>query len=463
MKNVIQNYIVKYDFKKLVELSLQVKNSDFHENDRNEKFLKLIRDKFGLEKFMCMLIDGQRDLQKAYFSKKRLKKMPPPPKSTYETNNANTITSNKVNTPTKITNNNNNTNTNTNTYTNTSNNSNIIVNNDISSINKAIINSLNAAKNNPVKITANLNNMDMNEAELNANIEEILNSKITVPIPKVDKPDPKVLKEKKRLEKEKEKEKREREKALEREMKEREKELKAKMKVTYEDLNKEITDILNGTATKMNKKKENIDGNGGLGALSNSNSNIISTKPLGVNDNNIITTTTGNISSNNPYTSIYRNENKNDTNSMTGNNDSMSMNDFSDIQSTSSFAPLNNTLTLPNYNAHAQMMSLGLSVHLHKDDSKRIFKYYLHHIVKEGLAAYYCSDKRCNGSAKYYIDTKKFEISSDHNIQYENHCYVVKPFPNDQRLFKEFAKRNFSESQLIKQNNGRSNIFWYNN
>ena len=111
---------------------------------------------------------------------------------------------------------------------------------------------------------------------------------------------------------------------------------------------------------------------------------------------------------------------------------------------------MTNVLTLPHFAAHAATMSLGLIVHLHKDGSKRIFKFYLHHIVKEGLTSYYYSNKRCNGSAKYYIYIKKYEMSSENNMPYENNSFIVKPFPNNQRLFNEFGKINFSEAQLIK-------------
>ena len=59
---------------------------------------------------------------------------------------------------------------------------------------------------------------------------------------------------------------------------------------------------------------------------------------------------------------------------MTGNNDTGSMNDLIEIQSSNSlYTPLNNSLAVPNYNAHAQIMSLGLSVHLHKDEQHRIY------------------------------------------------------------------------------------------
>jgi len=130
--------------------------------------------------------------------------------------------------------------------------------------------------------------------------------------------------------------------------------------------------------------------------------------------------------------------------------------------------PMNDDLDLPNNNGfispmNKQPQGQGISVHLHKDDRKNIFKYYLHHYMNDGWAAFYCSDKRCTGSAKYNIESKKFEIYSPHSLTYGEHFYVNNPFPNDQRLFKEFQRRNFNEAQLFKQPNGKSNIYWYNN
>ena len=389
IKNVVQNYIVKYNFKKLIQLSLQINDVDFNENDKNEKFLKLMREKFGIENYLCILIDS---LQKTYFDIKKPKKKPYKPY-----NNVNSL-----------------------------NNSTISINN-------------NANMN--VNINPNINgNIDPNiTANINASIDEIISSSV-----KASKGEHKTYYKSKKnnnnniniMNPEKD-------------MKELKDSIgRSKMKITYEDLNKEITDILNGTANKMYKKKENNDENSGNTGMININN---------LNDNN------DNNFNNNIYISIYKNENKNDNkndiNSIMGNNDTISINDTSDIQSI--YSPLNNSLNKSTYSMN--MNNLGLSVHLHKDEYKKIFKYYLHHYMKEGVAAYYCSDKRCNSSAKYYIDTKKFEIISEHSIPFEKHSYICKPFPNDQRLFKEFDRRNFSEAQLIKQSNGRSNIFWYNN
>ena len=74
LMNVVQNFIIKNNFKKLVELSLQINYIDFDENDKNEKFLKTIRERLGIEKYLCLIIKSQRDLQKTYFENKRQKK-----------------------------------------------------------------------------------------------------------------------------------------------------------------------------------------------------------------------------------------------------------------------------------------------------------------------------------------------------------------------------------------------------
>ena len=230
---------------------------------------------------------------------------------------------------------------------------------------------------------------------------------------------------------------------------------KNKMRITYEDLNKEITDILNGTATKMVKKTDDADNENQINTSSNQNDEKIEYKYELKNDKNDYNELKSERSDYKYDLKNDRNEVKNDLTSIFSNNDAYSINDNSETQSN-----VNSLFSQPSINTSS--MSLGLSVHLHKDQFRHIFKYYLHHHMKEGFAAFYCSDKRCTGSAKYTIENKKFEIASDHSIPYENHTYIAKPFPNDQRLFKEFERRNFNEAQLFKQANGRSNIFWYN-
>jgi len=67
--HAVQNYIIRNNFQKLIKVSLQM-DCDFNENNKNEKFLKLIRERCGLEKFLSLIVKSQRGLQR-YFIKKR--------------------------------------------------------------------------------------------------------------------------------------------------------------------------------------------------------------------------------------------------------------------------------------------------------------------------------------------------------------------------------------------------------
>lgn len=320
--NVIQSYIVRNDFSKIISLSLQYDGSDFDEKDKNEKFLKLLRDRFGLEKYLCMVIKAQQELQRLYLEKKMHKKKGKKfGKSFFASLDPNSSTD--VNT--------------------------------VEGFNNAILN----------------NGMIPNVVDGNP-----------------DNPDD-------------------------------------KNEVTYEDLNREINDILFGNL------KKNLTGNNSMA------------KPVGA-------------------------ETKKPNDISTDNKDQGDYNSIFEkiIDTTDTKAKVNDNSSLfasiPTSNPNTKALSLGLSVHLHKDDANNIYKYYLHHYMNDTVAAYYCSDKKCSGSAKYMVETKKFEIISDHSLPYASHSYISKPFPNDIKLFKEFEIRNYKEAQLFKQSNGKSNISWYN-
>jgi len=47
---------------------------EFDETNKNEKFLKLIRDRVGLEKFLSLIVKSQRGLQKYFIKKRKAKK-----------------------------------------------------------------------------------------------------------------------------------------------------------------------------------------------------------------------------------------------------------------------------------------------------------------------------------------------------------------------------------------------------
>jgi hypothetical protein len=341
----IQNYIIRNNFQKLVKVALQIDDADFDENNKNEKFLKLVREKIGIEKFLALMIKSQRGLQKFFIRTRKPRREPHKSSMNYlsRLNNMNginnsmnmDITSNMSNTYTYVSNANTNY---TSNMTNSMNNTfNFFAKEDNSIKYKPKTEDLT----NDIAMASMLNNKkqeDANDAS-NTNNEGGKNSKNVTP-------------------------------------------KKTKYKTKDKEMEEELRMKLAGKGNEMN--------------------------PNGYDGGNRF---------NSPMNSMMMNFNPN----------------------------------------------LGLSVHLHKDERKNIFKYYMHHYGQDNSAAFYCSDKRCTGSAKYNIDSKKFEIVSEHSIPYNQHCYIFRPFPNDQRLFKEFEKRSFTEAQLFKQPNGRSNIYWYNN
>ena len=354
-KNIIKNYIVKNSFINLIKICLQMNDIDFKENDNNEKILKLIREKYGLESFLCLIIKAQRELQALYFENK----------------NKNRLRNSKVS-PIKS----------------------------VVSVNKS-------------PSLANYDVRDINKELEMMNLTITNNNNINTTTTKS----------------------------------------KEKPKINFEELNKEINDILIGkmNSTSNKSEKENTINTDTDKNEINTSSNKNDEKSINKSDVN--------------KQSKYDNGVKISSNISVVNKNQNDKNDITTTISTSNnnnkyYSPLSNSNN-NSINININTMNLGLSVHLHKDEENKIYKYYLHHHMNEGIAVFYCSDKRCSGSARYSIESKRFEISTNHSIPYEKHSYIVSPFPNDQKLFKEFQRRSQREAQLFKQENGRSNIFWY--
>ena len=354
-KNIIKNYIVKNSFINLIKICLQMNDSDFKENDNNEKIMKLIREKYGLESFLCLIIKAQRELQNLYFENK----------------NKNRLRSSKVS-------------------------------------------PIRSVVSKPPSI-ANYDVRDINKELEMMNVTITNNNNINTTTTTKSKEKP---------------------------------------KINFEELNKEINDILIGkmNSTSNKSEKENT-------INTSSDKNEISTSS---NKNDEKSSNKSDANKQNKYDNGVKissnisvvNRNSNDKNDITTTISTSNNNKF--------YSPLSNSNNNNNsINININTMNLGLSVHLHKDEENKIYKYYLHHHMNEGIAVFYCSDKRCSGSARYSIESKRFEISTNHSIPYEKHSYIVSPFPNDQKLFKEFQRRSQREAQLFKQDNGRSNIFWY--
>ena len=375
--HAIQNYIIRNSFQKMVKAVLQIDDIDFDENIKNEKFLRLVREKLGPEKLLLLMIKSERGLQKFFIKTRKPRRDPNKSAMTY-INRLNNMNNNSMDMTSSYY---------TNTYTSNANtNYSSNMTNGVSSMS------------NTYNFFANNNNNSMSYK------------------PREPRPQ-------------------------------------------QEDLSKEIKDLLNvKNSQKQNgTTKTGEDGNDintGTNTNGDTAKNSKNTTPKKTKLKQNMEIEGNQRSQSNPVNDINA-----EFNSM---KDSLTMNKSMPPMNDIYNNPGNNRLSSP-MNSMSMNNNLGLSVHLHKDDRRNIFKYYMHHYGQDGSAAFYCSDKRCTGSATYNIDSKKFEIVSDHSISYNQHCYVFRPFPNDQRLFKEFEKRNYTEAQLFKQPNGRSNIYWYNN
>ena len=105
-----------------------------------------------------------------------------------------------------------------------------------------------------------------------------------------------------------------------------------------------------------------------------------------------------------------------------------------------------------------------LGEHLHKEKDGKIYKYFKHHIRIRGYV-FYCADKKCKSKALYNTNTMKFKIMAEHSITYEKHSYISNKdkYEQDKNIFDDFNKKNCTEAQVFKNEDGDKLVKWYNN
>jgi hypothetical protein len=81
--HAIQNYIIRNSFQKMVKAVLQIDDIDFDENIKNEKFLRLVREKLGPEKLLLLMIKSERGLQKFFIKTRKPRRDPHKSAMTY--------------------------------------------------------------------------------------------------------------------------------------------------------------------------------------------------------------------------------------------------------------------------------------------------------------------------------------------------------------------------------------------
>ena len=109
---------------------------------------------------------------------------------------------------------------------------------------------------------------------------------------------------------------------------------------------------------------------------------------------------------------------------------------------------------------------MELGVHLQKDKDGNIYKYTKHHYRANGgndIYVYYCADIKCKAKGCYYVKSMKFELFKEHELIYDDHCYIKNKDRLDKfsPIIEEFKKRNCREAQIFKRENGSQLVKWY--
>ena len=95
----------------------------------------------------------------------------------------------------------------------------------------------------------------------------------------------------------------------------------------------------------------------------------------------------------------------------------------------------------------------GLGLHLHKNKYGVIYKYLLHR-MDNNKGWFYCSDRNCKGVGILSLKNKKFQITRDHTLRYQDHNFYTRILPNEINLFKDFKNLPKNDVQIIYKCDG---------
>ena len=105
-----------------------------------------------------------------------------------------------------------------------------------------------------------------------------------------------------------------------------------------------------------------------------------------------------------------------------------------------------------------KMVSIGS--HYKKDEAGKVYKFQISSLDGKGNAIFKCFDEKCNAYGIYELDTKKFTQTSKHNLNHEEHEYIINIERDGDEVFKELADKNSSDAQVFKEN-GKRNVKYY--
>ena len=127
-----------------------------------------------------------------------------------------------------------------------------------------------------------------------------------------------------------------------------------------------------------------------------------------------------------------------------------------------------NSLSVGKSSNRLGLKELELGVHFQKDKNGKIYKYTKHHYRENKgnkIFVFYCADPKCKSQGCYYLESMKFELIKEHQLNYEEHSYIKNRdrFEKYKNIIEEFERRECHEAQIFKKDNYSHLVKWYDN
>lgn len=100
--------------------------------------------------------------------------------------------------------------------------------------------------------------------------------------------------------------------------------------------------------------------------------------------------------------------------------------------------------------------TMSIGSHYNKTKDGKIYKYQVCRLDGKGNAIFKCYDDKCAGMGIYELESKKFLVTKEHNLNHSDHEYIINYDKDADNVFKDLIEMDKSDAQVFKENGERT-------
>ena len=116
----------------------------------------------------------------------------------------------------------------------------------------------------------------------------------------------------------------------------------------------------------------------------------------------------------------------------------------------------NNKTPIKDDKKKGEKKTMSIGSHYNKTKDGKIYKYQVCRLDGKGNAIFKCYDDKCAGMGIYELESKKFLVTKEHNLNHSDHEYIINYDKDADNAFKDLIEMDKSDAQVFKENGERT-------